>query len=707
MAGTTFHADLLSSNFPYNFRELGSSIVVGSAVESPMQTPASMHGNDAERQAGFCQGYFLENVLPITRGYSSVAYTKLSSGPLTGIAMDHMLEVRTNENELIQVGVKDTKAYIASDDGTWKVSSIYVNPDVEPQVAVVRGVSYLWFGTFTIFQFNSVTQEIDQFITPALGSATIQGISSGGSQLIVHDEETIYWSAVLDAQDFTPSLATGAGSTKVLALRGNILCCKALGADFIIYTQYNAIHARSTGNLQFPFNFVEVSGSIGLSKTEHIASNTNTGVHVVYTTAGFQQISAKGAEYIWPELSEGISRGILVNIDPLTDIPAYAYYDGLAVRMSFVADRWICVSLGIDPNKHSYTDIYIYDIALARWGRLKVTHTCVFQWGVELVSHTSAIRSYQDLQNTYATYADLDTHTPALIYLDITDTHVTNAALTKNRPALFSSLGNVSGIVLSNVITEGDPSNNGGTDAAMARIILGKYKISRNHGLVFQWLRCNKLTTGTIVLHGHDYNGEFVRARSNLKESPRHKDTWYTLLNADAISVHFQGVFTLTDLTVSCTDSGTMNSYAAPLKKFDRLLLSNIYPMEAYELTNISTEQALYYSKLMPTLYVEPVVVTSTASISTGSLSVSISYQTYTATEADKVATASYTLASGSLTVTIAYVTYTGTETDKVSVDSYSLTTGSLVVTIVYIDKTLTEADTIVGSYTLTAGALT
>lgn len=458
--------------------------------------------------------------------------------------------------------------------------------------------------------------------------------------------------------------------------------------------------------MQFPFNFKEIAGSIGAAKLEHIAGNGNTGLHVIYTTAGFQQISNKGAEFIWPELSDGITLGVMPGIEPLSDIPELMNYAGLAVKMSFIADRWICVSLGTDPTRVMYTDCHVFDTNLARWGRLKVSHTCIFQWNIELQEYTGDITSYQDLQDTYPTYDMMEGLTPTpLTYLDISTLTVSNAALTKNRAAICSSLGNISAFAINGTDIAGDPSANGGTDATLPRVFLGKYKISRNHGLNHQWLRCHQLKVGKVVLHGHDYNGAFVRRRDTLRESPRHKDTWYDNLNADAVSIEFQGMFSLTDLTVCCTDAGTMNSYAAATKKFDRLLLSNIYPAEVYDFDTFTTAPALTTASQFSTVFFEVPFSSSTPQLIAGVQNVVIRYVSYTATETD-VFQSSYALVAGAQTVVIRYVGYNATELDTFQ-SSYSLISGAQNVVIRYISYTATETQTLAAeTCNLISGAL-
>ena len=100
-----------------------------------------------------------------------------------------------------------------------------------------------------------------------------------------------------------PSLG-GAGSTKLLALRGSIVACYSIPDGFIIYTTDNAVAALYTGNAQQPFVFKEIPDCPGINHPRNVGWETSTGEHYVFTNRGLQVVTKNGAKSIFPEISD-------------------------------------------------------------------------------------------------------------------------------------------------------------------------------------------------------------------------------------------------------------------------------------------------------------------------------------------------------------------------------------------------------------------
>jgi hypothetical protein len=102
----------------------------------------------------------------------------------------------------------------------------------------------------------------------------------------------------------------------------------------------------------------------------------------------------------------------------------------------------------------------------------------------------------------------------------------------------------------------------------------------RSQGAILQTLRLNKLVNGTLVLHGHDYNGAAVKLINNVLPSNRNAGTYSQRMSADSFTVEVQGAFVLTELVITASSGGTHLQYAPPVKKFSRLLYSQLYSIE-------------------------------------------------------------------------------------------------------------------------------
>lgn len=694
MAQTVFTADLLSSQPPYNFRELGSAVVYTDSRETSMRGPAALHGVDAAQQAGYNQAYYMENVMPTARGYSSVGFQ--STVPQHGNdIIEYVLECRGANGELTYIGVVGTKVLRWNSGSFWEdLPDVYVSDSFIPQTAVVRGTSYFFFGSNIVFQFDFTLNKLVPLNIVAIDIGSILGIVSGGSQLVLYTSELVFYSNVLDAEDFLPSLATGAGSTAIIALKGTIVACLPFGQDFIIYTQYSAVHARYTANLSFPFVYNEIQGSTGIISQNHVAYNTNTGSHIVYTNAGIQEVTAGGATPIFPEIADGISKGVLPYINPLSGQPAYSLNPALNVRLTFVANRFLAISIGDNPESLTFHECYVFDSSLRRWGRLKVTHTCVFEWAG--TAAYEGIKTYKDLSDAYPTYGD----TAGKLYKELGNLAAKYSALNKQKLAIMSHTGQVCLLA----VTENGQGigDNIGTDAAMPRLFVGRIKINRQAGVVFQWMRFNKTITGRAILHGHDYNGLHIRIATDLKPNKRHAGTYSTVLSADSVSVEMQGAFVLTELTIALANGGTHQQYAAPAKKYDRLFLSPLYAIEGSEEVTSALDST--GGELDEVLHNEDYedICTSAFELVSGFMRPALF--TYEVPVTENMLNTAFTLVSGAMYVTLKQVV--SPDTDNQMNSSLTLVSGNMYVALVPVTSPDTD-NQLSSAFTLVTGSMT
>lgn len=690
----TFTADLLSKQPPYNTRELGASVIYSDASETSQRTPASNHGADSSYQQGYNQVYYMENVMPTARGYSSIGF-QATVPQLSSFVPEHILECRGVGGELTYIGVQGSNVFEWVGEAGWVLyAAIFALDDFIPQVAVVRGASYFYFGTFIIYKYDFLLPGLVELEVEGVELGAIFGITSGGSQLVLHTSDSIYYSNVLDTSDFIPALSTGAGSTGILALKGTIVAALPLGQDFVLYTQYSAVHARYTGNLTFPFVFNEIPGSSGIISRNHVAYNTNTGSHIVYTNAGIQEVTASGAASIFPEIADGIAKGLLPYVNEITGQLEYESIEAINVRLSFVANRYLFISIGTDPINTMYIKSFVYDTALQRWGSINVSHTCVFEWAGTAASE--GIKTYKDLSDTYPLYED----TTDKLYRDLGNLAAKYSALNKQKIAIMSNQGRV--CLLAATENGQGFGDNIGTDATMPRVFIGRIKMFRSQGMVLQTLRLNKLVTGSLKLHGHDYNGAAVKLITNVLPSGRNAGTYSQRLSADSVSVEVQGAFVLTELVVYASGAGTHLQYAPPVKKYNRLLLTPLYPIEGLDTATSALTSAggLLDEVLFETFSVDD----STSGISLVSGILRSSLITYPVGGEENPITSGVSLASGLLRESLILVTVL--PTDNTATSGITLASGNLYIAEVPI-VSLAADNEATSTLTLLTGSLT
>lgn len=576
MTQRTFHAELNSREFPYNFRELSSTVVFNQGSEIQRGIPGGFAGADAEKNFGVCQAYYLDNVMPISRGYSSVAFNSVVPpiGSISNIIAS--FDIIGEGDQIALFVATQTSAYVYDPNGgQWQQLDIGATSPELVSYALVKEVTYIYYG-YSVYIYNFEGQQLEpQTLVGIADPSLIRGIAAAGAQMIAWDESNIYTSSVLNPLDFNivDGLSTGAGVTGVLALKGVIVACLSLGQDFIIYTNRNAVSGRQTGSLQFPFVYKEIRGSAGISTVNHVAYNSNNESHIAWTPSGFQEINLEAAQYIWPELSDGITRGLRTFVDSDFGLPELLRCNQIDVKINFLSNRWLVVSTrdAILENEGYYTDGYVLDTLLGRWGKLTVPHVSVLQFGLPEVFNQY---TYDQFGLDYQLYDDIPVE---LVYAQLRNNDEVSTSEAGNNLGLLREDGSLYTVSWSET-----SQFRGGIEiigAARPRIIFGKYKAFRTRGMVHQSLKVNKLHGANIKLYGHDYTGRYVDIKDDLVQNDLHTGQWFGRLNADSISIGFDGEFIISDLSFVSSDSGTINQ---KYQQLETLLVAttDVYPLE-------------------------------------------------------------------------------------------------------------------------------
>ena len=390
MAQFTHRIDLTKSNFPLLSSEMGRTVLVSNS----RSTPTNEASNPPEV-------LYMHNVMPTVRGLQSVGFSELVAAPIGVDAVNNLaglITVSFSHNSLgsytasvkMHIAYRVTAGlafYVArTTDATWTKDSGTLTSNIEPTVANVNGVSYV----LTDFDTVSTVEHTNKKLVAVafIGSTfTVVGITEAFGYLIAWESNgtTVAWSSLINPLDLTPSAATGSGNGKVEKLKGKIIICAANSTGFIIYSQYNAVAAVYTGNKQFPFKFIAIENSRGLSDPADalgslypsrflLAEDSDSYSHFVYTAgAGLQLINTKEAKNILPAVSDFLSGKVIEDFDETTktfSITNVATDETLNKRLSFIGGRYLIVSYGITELTHAL----IYDILLEKVGKIKYTH---------------------------------------------------------------------------------------------------------------------------------------------------------------------------------------------------------------------------------------------------------------------------------------------------------------------------------------------
>lgn len=394
MSQNKISLNLASADFTLSHRFKGPSVLVPGLDQNYYQAQSNFAGNTPQRGINIPQIDYCENVVPTAEGYRSVAFRYFIEPPLTA---EHFVKIITifdgNANSCLLGYTQDLKLFIVSaySGGVWiplALPGIYTWTEADTVTSTtIRGHSVICIKGVGIFEVNITTNTLT---VPAISGITphlINGVCASSGYLIAWDNTTVYWSSTLDPFDFTPSLITGAGSTKVDGLKGKIVLCKEIEKGFIIYADVTIISAAYTTALALPWIFAVLQGGAGIRTADAVAYDINMSNHFAWTSAGMMTIELHQAELVFPQLTDFIASGLSDSTTSYTAYPTTTYVDvDKEVRLAAISSRYLCVSFGfLGEQIPTYfrtpklTQSFIYDAQFKRWGKLNVEHIQLFE----------------------------------------------------------------------------------------------------------------------------------------------------------------------------------------------------------------------------------------------------------------------------------------------------------------------------------------
>lgn len=395
MATRKIRMNIAASSFPLLSKLTGRSII----IPAPGNVEATVSDTSSNSQAAQTirpQPLYMQNFMPIPAGLASVMLVEdiVPSQPLAQKIM-----MRTNlhiiRDEL------DTRVLYLSDPlnnyiydvnvGYWKRFDTVVpsgkNAPTGKEtvtVAYVKGQTYVCIDNYGIYQY-SLSDRTFLPITGVTGidPTAVKGVCSAGPYLIAYDSTTIYWSNVNNPLDFTPSLITGAGSTKVLAVRSPISILSPIPDGFIIYTSHNAVYGQTTGDMNTPFIYKEIEGFTGLSSTADLSiANSVTTSQIAWTPTGLVEVNSQATLNSFPELTVFIQGKTVETYNETTDVIEIDSTESvLNYKFRIIGGRYITISYSLS-SEAEFTHALIYDIGLKRWGKMAYRHIDMFEASV-------------------------------------------------------------------------------------------------------------------------------------------------------------------------------------------------------------------------------------------------------------------------------------------------------------------------------------
>lgn len=378
MSRQTFRLNILAADFPFLIDNYGRSIVYPQQ-DMHYQRPNAYTGSEADKNLGIPQLIFCENVMPASYGLQSITYSVTVNR--TGVNIfDSALYLRDSaENRTLFspaiVGTTANRFTYNNAAQAWSSSPVTVPAGSRCTVANVKKRTFVHFSfAATFYEWTGVWSAV---AFTGITAANIKGLCAANAYNIIYDKDTIYWSSTLDPTDFIPSLITGAGSSKVLALKGDIVVCYGIDDGFIIYTTGNVVVAKFSGNTRFPWNFKEIKNTSGIQDQEHAAPFGSGSDFYVYSTNGLMVNTYTRSQQDFPALNEFLGCRRLQTWDPVNKaITVTDSTDAFKIKIEFVGNRWLVLSYGIGQLDYAL----VYDVSLKRWGKLKIPHVDCFEY---------------------------------------------------------------------------------------------------------------------------------------------------------------------------------------------------------------------------------------------------------------------------------------------------------------------------------------
>ena len=429
MARTEVRFNTQGMSFPLLTSQSGRSVIDASGDLTFI--PDMTAEGDIPVDRGVPGMYYAENVMPTAYGWASVGYNTLvnTHAGVTGYFEDIMLVHggQPSGDDVVSTG---ERTYFATVNfGGTKILH-YVDPtgiwahvtgippwedDLPLTTAFVNGYSYIMIPHVGLYVFDIGADTLHYRLLDGIEMETIQGITSTAGYLVIYTAIAVFWSSVLDVEDFVPSDTSGAGGGNIQELAGDIVYCKPTQLGFTIYSTSNVVNATYSGNSTYPFEYRGLPGGGGIGN-KHLASESDVqGYQYTLGTNGLQKVSALNAAPAYATITDYINGDKFEYFDYVTNQLTTIEVTSAMVRsIQTIANRFIIVSYA-NNTVPPYEYALVIDTALQRIGKLKLRHTRCFEFKSLLIG------SALDAEGAIAFLDDIG----KIVSLDLSPQHAT------------------------------------------------------------------------------------------------------------------------------------------------------------------------------------------------------------------------------------------------------------------------------------------
>lgn len=340
---------------------------------------------------------YISNVVPTAYGFRSLQTKEFISvaapaapSPYKSRGLTLVESVTGQEGWYYAAGV-GTLTHRVWYNGSWVSAFTSTDAAATRKVthAKVNGVYYNFTAIDGIFGFASGFASKVAYTPTGITPALMQGISNALDYLITYDFDTIYWSAPGSAMEFRPvvsDISTGAGSTKIQELRGEIVDVFPIAGGALIYTTENVVAMRYSGNSRNPWIFSEVRGAGGVYDLQSVVGRGSSAPsHFAYTKSGVQEINLTQATSVLPELADFLASKSTYTESLGFVVPSQIAIESKICSICFVSNRYLCISISNTgfATPTVFQSVIVYDILYKAWGKIDIDHVGAFDFSSE------------------------------------------------------------------------------------------------------------------------------------------------------------------------------------------------------------------------------------------------------------------------------------------------------------------------------------
>lgn len=542
MATFTVRANLASALFPFATEMWGRSIIVPGYDMNYDRAQLNLTGQPMDK--GIPQVFYMQNVMPSIQGYQSVGYKQLSGiygggsksfgrvYPLnTADGGRYLFSPAEGKNFLYDAAVGDWQQVSPIPAGTLQDNALFTT-------ATINGKTYICYEAYDVFEYDNIGNTFTAVTLTGLIMANIRGITASSGYMIGWTASNIVWSSLTDELDFTPSLATGAGTGAVQEAKGDIQLVLPVSGGIMVYCKSNVVYGKYTGNEQFPFSFHEIPGSGFITDPNQVVWHSTLPYHVAKTSNGMQQFDAMAASNVYNDVTDFLAAKIYEVYTHTTKTLSTEYLtEPLSTAVAIVQARYVVFSYGKEANK--YTHALVYDLNLKRYGKLCFDHVSCFEWNFPTIL---AAASYDQLMGT--SYTDLMGTT----YDDLTAAVTPNV----NMKGGITFLTEAGAMYVVDFSAEMDEALDEAEHPPV--LFVGKFQFERSGGIEVHSCEVEAVD----INHSFDcffvpsYDGKtLLEPRATYEQLYTKSRKYLRHLTGESVTLLFQGYFMLSSLLIS------------------------------------------------------------------------------------------------------------------------------------------------------------